>query len=91
MFTEDLDAYFADFGIASTLQGGSAGGVMVIFDRAALAELGVQGTSPQALAKASAVADGDEGKTLTIDGTAYVIDRRDPIDDGAFVLLQLGV
>lgn len=93
MFTEDLDAFLstADFATAATLQGGAAGDVAVIFDRAALADLGVQGTSPQALAKASAVLEADVGKTLTIGATVYLIERRDPIDDGAFVLLQLRV
>jgi hypothetical protein len=89
MFTEDLDAFLSadDFAIAATLQGG--GTVNVIFDRAVLNDLGIAGTSPQALAKASAVSTANVGQTLTISGTAYTIMRRDPMDDGAFVLLDL--
>ena len=91
MFTEDLDAFLDtyDFAIAATLQGGAAGAVKVIFDRAFLRELGVASVNPVALAKASAVGQADVNKTLTIDGTAYTIIGREPIEDGAFVLLQL--
>ena len=89
MFTEDLTAFFdtGDFAIAATLQGGST--VNVIFDRAVLNDLGVAGTSPQALARAADVSTSNIGQTLTINGTAYTIQRRDPIDDGAIVLLDL--
>lgn len=92
MFTEDLDAFLdTTYGhaIAATLQGGSTGGVAVIFDRAVLDQFGVAGTSPQAICKASDVSAANVGQTLTISGTAYTILRRDPIDDGAFVALQL--
>lgn len=91
MFTEDLDAFLADFGEAFTLQGGAAGGVTAIFDAAYLEQLGVAGTSPAALAKATAVVAGDIGKTFTRVGTGvvYTIRNREPVDDGAFVVLQL--
>ena len=92
MFTEDLGELFdTTYGhaIAATLQGGATGGVPVIFDRAMLNDLGVAGTSPQALAKASDVSAANVGQTLTISGTAYTIVRRDPTDDGALVVLQL--
>lgn len=91
MFTEDLTAFFdtGDFAIAATLQGGAT--VNVIFDRAVLNDLGVAGTSPQALARAVDVAAANVGQTLTISGTAYTIQRRDPLDDGAVVLLELRV
>lgn len=89
MFTEDLNAFLqtGDFAIAATLQGGST--VNLIFDRAALDVLGVSGTNPTALCKASAVSQSNVGQTLTISGTAYTITNRQPQDDGAFVLLQL--
>jgi len=93
MFTEDLDAFLStdEHALAATLQGGAAGGVAVIFDRAYLEQFGVAGTRPAALAKASAVSDADvaAGRTLTIGGTAYVLKSREPVDDGAFVLLHL--
>jgi hypothetical protein len=90
-FTEDLDSFLADFGHASTLQGGVAGAVVAIYDAAWLEQFGVNGTSPTALCRASVVVAGDVGKTLTDTVTAvvYTIRDRQPIDDGAFVLLQL--
>jgi len=91
VITEDLDVFLADFGEAFTLQGGAAGGVTAIFDAAYLQEIGVAGTDPAALVKASAVSAGDAGKTFTRVGTGvvYTIRNRQPQDDGAFVLLQL--
>lgn len=91
MITEDLDAYFIDFGEAFTLQGGAAGGVTAIFDNAYLEAVGIGGTNPIALTKASSVAAGDIGKTFTrvSGGTVWVIAGREPQDDGSFVLLQL--
>jgi hypothetical protein len=65
--------------------------VAVIFDRAYLDQLGMAGTAPAALAKASAVAEGDIGKTLTINSVVFTIFGREPIDDGAFVVLRLKV
>jgi len=91
--TEDLDVFLVDFGEAFTLQGGAGGGVTAIFDVAYLQELGVAGTDPAALVKASAVVAGDVGKTFTRVGTGvvYTIRNRQPQDDGAFVLLDLVV
>lgn len=91
MFTEDLDVFFNDddFATDATLQTGFV--VSVIFDRAVLDQLGIAGTSPQALAKASEVTTSNVGQTITIAGTAYTIERRDLLDDGATVLLQLRV
>ena len=90
-FAEDLDAFLstADFALAATLQGGAA--VNVIFDRAALTQLGISSTNPVALAKATDVSEADvaQRKTLTISGTAFTLTDRQPVDDGAFVLLQL--
>jgi hypothetical protein len=37
------------------------------------------------------VAAGDVGKTLTIGATTYTIKGREPVDDGAFVVLTLKV
>jgi hypothetical protein len=91
VFTEDLDVFLADFGVASTLQGGSAGAVMAIYDAAYLEQLGIAGTHPQALVKASAVAAADINKTLTRTdtGAVHTIKGREPVDDGAFVVLTL--
>ena len=90
MFTEDLDEFLSteEFGIAATLQGGST--VNVIFDNEYTRALDmVAGTNPIALAKASAVVAGDINKTLIINSVTYTIRDRRPIDDGAFVMLEL--
>ena len=91
MFDEDLDAFLDEdeHAIAATLQGGAAGGVMVLFDSAYQEQLDIAGTNPTVTCKASAVAVGDIGKTLTVNSVAYTIRGREPIDDGAFVRLQL--
>lgn len=92
-FAEDLAPFFntsTGFAVAATLQGGAAGGVPVIFDQAALQQLGVMtGLNPVALVKAADVLATDVGKTLTINGVAYTIRAHDPLDDGAIVQLQL--
>jgi hypothetical protein len=90
-FSEDLDLFLADFGVPSTLQGGTAGGVLAIYDEPYQGDLGMAGTNPTALVKASAVAESDIGATLTRTdtGVVYTIRNREPLDDGAFVRLQL--
>ncbi|MCR4332815.1 MAG: hypothetical protein NUV34_08980 [Sulfuricaulis sp.] len=90
-FTEDLSPFFAlkaDGGLADP---GTVGAtpVNVIFDAAYLEPLGIVATTnPVALAQASDSAAA-VGSTITISGTAYTIRGREPIDDGATVLLQL--
>ena len=87
MFTEDLTVFFDtdDFAIAATV--GSTT-VPVIFDAEFIGALGVAGTNPVALAKASDSAAA-VGATIVISGTSYIIRVREPQDDGAVVLLQL--
>ena len=91
MFTEDLDAFLntSEHAIAATYD--SATPVAVIFDNDFLRALGVVDTSdPAALGKASDFpAASAVPKSLAISGTTYTIRSRQPIDDGAFVLLQL--
>jgi len=90
MFDEDLTVFFntADFAVVATLADSST--INVIFDRAWLEQLGiVSGTNPVALAmKADADALATNA-TLTIAGTDYVVVDKNPVDDGATVLLQL--
>ena len=92
-FTEDLDAFLddEDFAFAATLQGGTTGGVGVLFDEEHLDAFGqVSTTNPACLAKASAIVAGDVGtKTLTINSVAYNIRDRQPVDDGSFIRVQL--
>ena len=90
MFTESLDDFLdTTYGLATsaTLQGGAA--VAGFLDAEYVGELGVAGTNPVFVCKAADVAEGDIGKTLTIAATVYTIRNRQPIDDGAFVRLQL--
>jgi hypothetical protein len=90
MFSENLDDFLdTTYGLATsaTLQGGAA--VSGFFDEAHQDALGMAGTNPVFQCKASAVAESDIGKTLTIGGVIYTIRNRQPLDDGAFVLLQL--
>ena len=92
MFTEDLDAFLdTAYGLATsaTLQGGAADGIAGFLDAAYVETFGMAGTNPAFVCKASAVAVGDIGKTLTIGGVTYTIRNREPIDDGACVRLQL--
>lgn len=89
MFAENLDVFFntADFAIAATYNGAAT--INVIFDRPNLDVLGVAGTNPVALAKASDVPSDAVGKTLQIGADVWTIQNVQPQDDGAVVLLQL--
>ena len=89
MFTENLDVFFntAEFATAATYNGATT--INVIFDRAYLSQLGVAGTNPVALAKASDVPANAVGKTLQIGADVWTIQDVQPQDDGAVVLLQL--
>jgi hypothetical protein len=92
MFSENLDDFLnTTYGLATsaTLQGGAANAVSGFFDEAYLDAIGMAGTNPIFVCKASAVAETDIGKTLTINAVAYTIRNREPLDDGAFVRLQL--
>lgn len=95
MFTEDLAAFFqtGDFALSATYTpyGGSGSTVKVIKDDAVLDGLGINGTNPIALGKASdfsaVAANGQD--TLVISSTTYRIKDIEPLDDGVIVRLQL--
>ena len=92
MFAENLDAFFdttTGLALDATYDGGTA--VKVIFDAAYLEQFGVAGVRPAALGKASVFPANAVGKTLLIGATTYVVKGREPIDDGALVLLTLRV
>ena len=89
-YDEDLDVFLdeSEHALAAVYDGASA--VSVILDRAYLETLGVANAGPAALGKASDFPEATcRGKTLVIDGTTYTIKNREPLDDGAFVLLTL--
>lgn len=89
MFTEDLSVFFDENAFATVATAGWGGTVNVIFDAAYVEQLGVAGTNPVALARASDVTVARIGSTLVIGGVTYTIRGREPQDDGAVVLLQL--
>lgn len=89
MFTEDLDAFLNtdEHAVEATYDGATP--VNVIHDAAYLEQLGIAGTRPVALGKASDFPAAAVSKTLLIGSTTYTIKGREPVDDGAFVLLVL--
>jgi hypothetical protein len=89
MFSENLDDFLstAELAVAATLQGGAT--VNGFLDAEYVDTLGMAGTNPAFVCKATDVAASDINKTLTIAAVVYTIRNRQPIDDGAFVRLQL--
>ena len=90
MFTEDPDDFLNtdDFALDATYDGATA--VRVIFDNAYLEGVDIAGTNPVATGKASDFPAGTcIGKTLLVGAVNYIIRRREPVDDGLFVQLQL--
>jgi len=90
MFTEDPDVFLDTdmFAVDATYDGATA--VRVIFDNAYLGQVDIAGTNPVATGKASDFPAGTcIGKALAINAVNYIIRRREPVDDGLFVQLQL--
>lgn len=80
-FTEDLSAFFPDFGVLATPEAGAA--LRVIFDKAYLAALGVVASSgPVCVAQSLEVI----GLGLTHDSLLTVTGNPVPADDGVYVL-----
>jgi hypothetical protein len=77
-----------DFASAATYDGATP--VNVIFDEAYIAAGDIGSTDPVAWGNAADFPKGTcIGKTLLIGSTTYVIRERQPVDDGAFVQLDL--
>jgi len=94
VFTEDLTAFYDPLnGFASAAVYDAAGAntaLNVIFDEPHLEMVDIGGTNPVARARAVDIpATGWKGKTLTVGAASFTIEARQPIDDGAEVLLQL--
>lgn len=92
--TEDLSVYFQtmDFATACTYKAGGVGGgttINVIFDNADDTRLGVSGTNPTLLAKASDIPSFSNTDTFTFGSTVYRGINDEPQDDGATVRIQL--
>ena len=91
-FTEDLEDFCrlkADGGLADPGTYDGATAVAVLFDNDYLEALGVAGTRPAAIGKASVFPAAAVGKTLLVNATTYTIKGREPITDGAIVVLTL--
>jgi hypothetical protein len=92
--TEDLTVFFqtADFATAATYKAGGIGGgvtVNVIFDNPDETRLGIAGTNPNVLIKATDIPSLSNADTLTIAGVVYRCINEEPLDDGAILRIQL--
>jgi hypothetical protein len=89
VFSEDRSAFLDTSGhaLAATYDGATA--VNVIFDAAYSLALGMAGTNPVAIGDSADFPVSAVNKTLLVNGVTYTIRNREPMDDGAFVLLQL--
>lgn len=84
--TEDLAAFFVDFGVDATVGGATVRG---IFDNAFLTSLGVTaGTGPVLLLTAASAGSAAPGDSVTIAATPYTITGIEP-DGTGMVLLRL--
>lgn len=91
MFTEDLDTFFADFGVTATV-GGAA--VQVIFDNASqptsVGVLGMAGTQPAITLQTASLPADPVGLAVQVAGNAYTIAQHDPDGTGiSLCLLEL--
>jgi hypothetical protein len=88
MFTEDLTAFFPDFGVTATVGGAS---VQVIFDNASqgtrVGLLGMAGTQPAITCKTADLAADPVGLAAVVGGTNYTITQHEP--DGTGISLCL--
>ena len=85
-FTEDFDAYFADFGVDAVL---GAATVRGIFDNAFLSSLGITaGTGPVLLLPTSDVGSAAYGDAITVGAASYTIAGIEP-DGTGLTLLRL--
>lgn len=93
-FTEDLSAFFktADFALAATYKAGGLGQgttVNVIFDNPDKSALGISGSAPTLLVKASDIATFLNTDTFTIGSITYRAVDSEPLDDGAVLRILL--
>ncbi len=93
-FTEDLTEFLAtgDFATAATyklLGAGSGTTVNVIYDAPDHEALGINGTRPRAVGRASDFSAFTSTDTITINSIIYRIKDVQPLDDGSMVELML--
>jgi hypothetical protein len=87
-FTENLDLFFADFGV-SFVAGAVSG--MCIKDMPGINILGNQiiEVGHQVIVKSSVFGDLLYGNDVTVAGEAFVVKETMPVEDGAFSLITL--
>ncbi len=85
MFTEDLDAFFVDFGVDATLAGVAVRG---IFDAAYADPMGVESTAPVFSLPTADAASAAHGQALIVSGTTYKVRGIEP-DGTGITLLRL--
>lgn len=88
MITENLDLFFADFGVSFTA--GAVSG-MCILDQPGINILGNQviEVGYQVIAKSSEFGGLLYGDEVEVDGVAFVVKETMPVEDGAFSLITL--
>jgi hypothetical protein len=86
MFIEPTSAYFGDFAVVATWQGAS---VSVIFDNEYIDNLGIAGTNPSALAKATDMPNVKSGQAISINSVNYIISQPPQPDGTGMVRLEL--
>lgn len=85
-FTEDLDAFFADFGVSATVGGVACVG---LFDNAFASVLGfAAGTSPVLIVQAADVPAVAQDQAVVVAGGNYTVTDVEP-DGTGLVLLKL--
>lgn len=82
-FTENMDPFFADYGIAATVNGVS---VIGIFDKAYQERFGVVSGSAPALVVPSTV-NATEGNVVVVSGNSYKVASVEPDGTGLTVLV----
>lgn len=82
-FTENMDPFFADYGIAATVAGVS---VIGIFDKAYQERFGMVSGSAPALIVPSTVSS-TEGDIVVVSGTTYKVASVEPDGTGLTVLV----
>jgi hypothetical protein len=85
-FTENLDAFFADFNIPAIWNSTS---ISVIFDNAYMDAIGVSGSNPVVLAKTSDMPNVKRGNAIAVNTINYLISEPPQHDGTGMVRLEL--
>jgi hypothetical protein len=85
-FTENLSVFLneADFAVSATL---GAATFPVIFDRAHLEAMGINGTQPMCMGKTSNLGSAARGASITVNGASFTVLDNQPDGTGMTTLL----